>query len=74
MLPPKYNHLGRSKKRPKAKTKAILEAEAERDALLKKLNFKGSTAKRPRLRGAVEQQSSFTPRTPDLPPTSDSIG
>lgn len=62
MLPPKYNHLGRSnqKLRNPPQTKELLAAKAEHDRFLRSMGI--DLKRRPRLKGAVESPLTANPR------------
>lgn len=73
MLHPRFNHLGRSKKRKAKPSKALIEAQAEHQKFLDKLGLKTPT-RRSKLKGCVPAENPRHIRCPDLPPTSDVIG
>lgn len=73
MLHPRYNHLGRSKKKAKKPTKAQLAAQAEHEKFLASHGLKPAT-RRIKLKGCVPVENPSYVRRPDLPPTSDVIG
>lgn len=69
MLHPRFNHLGRSHKKPGKRTKEQQAADTEHAKFLKKMGIE-PTSRRRKLKGITPRENPNHIRQPELPSTS----
>lgn len=71
MLPPKYNHLGRSRKKRRKTPQALVTANEEHVRWLKKMGVEPAKRRKRVYRTVELDNAALTPRAPNVSPTSD---